>query len=106
MSTEKNKPSPGEWERAERDNSPRLFLSILWFEAAEDLTFARVASFDVSGDADNGQGVDARQAEEQSEETVYLEENRREGEDSVSLLQLGGNHPSLLRWVCVDLFIC
>lgn len=42
-----------------------------------DLTFARVASLDVSGDADNGQGVDACQAEEQSEETIYLEENKK-----------------------------
>lgn len=39
------------------------------------LTSAWVASLDVSGDADNGQGVDARQAEEQGEETIYLEEN-------------------------------
>lgn len=38
-----------------------------------------MASFDVSGDADNGQGVDARQAEKQSEETVYLEENGESG---------------------------
>lgn len=33
----------------------------------------RVASLDVSGDADNGQGVDADEAEEQREEAIYLE---------------------------------
>lgn len=36
------------------------------------LTFAGVAAFNVSGDADDRQGVDAGQAEEQGEEAVHL----------------------------------
>lgn len=44
-----------------------------------DLTFVWMASLDVSGDADNGQSVDACKAEKQGEETVYLEENRARG---------------------------
>lgn len=39
-----------------------------------------MTSLDVSGDADDGQCVDTRKAEEQSEETVYLEEDRDSGE--------------------------
>lgn len=50
------------------------FSHLIW--GGLGLTSARVASLDVSGEADNGQGVDARQAEEQGEETVYLGENR------------------------------
>lgn len=38
-----------------------------------------MASLDVSGDTDYGQGVDARQAEKQSEEAVYLEESGESG---------------------------
>lgn len=43
------------------------------------LTFARVASLDVSGDADDSQSVDAREAEEQREEAVHLVGDRRSG---------------------------
>ena len=37
------------------------------------LTFLRMASFDISGDANDGQRVDAYEAEEQCEEAIYLE---------------------------------
>lgn len=40
------------------------------------VTFVRVASLDVSGDADHGQRVDADEAKEQREEAVHLEEDR------------------------------
>lgn len=59
-----------------------------------DLTFVWVASLDVSGDADNGQGVDACKAEEQGEETVYLEENgERVGESwrHIFIITLSGH---------------
>lgn len=36
------------------------------------LTFAGVAAFDVSGDTDDRQGVDAGQAKEEGEEAVHL----------------------------------
>lgn len=55
--------------------------------ASGHLTFAWVASLDVSGDADNCQGVDAHKAEEQSEETIYLEENKEKGWWSTWLFQ-------------------
>lgn len=38
-----------------------------------------MASLDVSGDTDYGQGVDARKAKEQCEEAVYLEGNIKKG---------------------------
>lgn len=65
-----------------------------------DLTFARVASLDVSGDADNGQGVDARQAEKQGEETVYLEEKHREWIEYHGRWPFGAVTPVFL--VCFD----
>lgn len=66
------------WGRQRRGSETFLMFSLL-NSGRLDLTFARVASLDVSGDADNGQGVDACQAEEQSEETIYLEENKKKG---------------------------
>lgn len=43
------------------------------------LTFVRVASLDVSGDADHSQRVDADETKEQREEAIYLEEDRTRG---------------------------
>lgn len=63
-----------------------------------------MASLDVSGDADYGQGVDARQAEKQSEETVYLEENG-EGGSRVIAPELQGN-PCLSTHTPVALGLC
>ena len=70
------------------------FVYVLSLESGRlDLTFVWMASLDVSGDADNGQGVDAGKAEEQREETIYLEENREREEamnhDITSLKCLG-----------------
>lgn len=63
-----------------RRHGPETFFKFPDLNSASGhLTFAWVASLDVSGDADNCQGVDARKAEEQSEETIYLEENKEKG---------------------------
>lgn len=43
------------------------------------MTSARVTSFDVAGDADHCQCVDAAQTEHQREETVHLWETNRTG---------------------------
>lgn len=43
------------------------------------LTFVRVASLDVPGDADHSQRVDADETKEQREEAIYLEEDRTRG---------------------------
>lgn len=43
------------------------------------VTSVRVASFDVAGDADHCQCVDAAQTKHQREETVHLEEANRTG---------------------------
>lgn len=39
--------------------------------------FTRMASLDVSGDADDGERVDAAETENQREETVHLRDNSR-----------------------------
>lgn len=69
-------PSDKKCWNAKQAETPETFLTLSRLRSS-DLTFARVASLDVSGDADNGQGVDACQAEKQGEETVYLEEKHR-----------------------------
>lgn len=68
--------------QSRRRRRPETFLTLSHLRSL-DLTFARVASLDVSGDADNRQGVDACQAEKQGEETIYLEE-KTQRVDSVS----------------------
>lgn len=40
------------------------------------LTFVWMTSFDISGDANDGQSVDAYKAEEQREEAIYLERDK------------------------------
>lgn len=47
-----------------------------------------MAALDVSGDADNRQGVDAGQTEQEGEETVHLEGNKEEVDDSLNVLRL------------------
>lgn len=50
------------------------------------VTSARVASFDVAGDADHSQCVDAAQTKHQREETVHLEEANGTGYRCVPVL--------------------
>lgn len=52
------------------------------------MTSARVASFDVAGDADHCQCVDAAQTEHQREETVHLWETNRTGNRCVPVQAL------------------
>lgn len=59
--------------------SEKSFVCYLLYSLRLHLTFAWVASLDVSGDTDDSQSVDARQAKEQSEETIYLEANKERG---------------------------
>lgn len=60
----------------QRHGAEAVFMFCHFSSGRLGLTFVRVASLDVSGDADNGQGVDACKAKEQGEETIYLRESR------------------------------
>lgn len=53
------------------------FSHVNWGKS--DLTFVCVASLDISGDANDSQGVDACEAKEQREETIYLKRDREKG---------------------------